>query len=348
MTGCAPQDGKDGDPGPSGFNSLILVTGLPAGDENCPNGGNQIDTGIDNGEGEEVAGNDILEPGEIDNSVFICNGNDATTSGAEPADQELFLANFGTNNLSGFSAVSITDRSPDTNEQDKIELAVYVDKTADPDSISRIRSLIRFDGIQQVISDSIKNDQTAQIKEAVLYMFVADPPFNATSSDIDLIEFGPRSINAQNFPETSTSDDYIPAEVTWNEMSIGEPWNNPGVFNMTSLLTRDDKAFILNPGGIGVTEWLAFQLDTATVKDWRFDNNNRGIFLSVAENFAIFQGNQVNVQIEITDVLLYIVLDVENINSGGRIMPSTRNAVPWKERTEAEKFTPLQKYLQRQ
>ncbi len=57
----------NGGPGDTGDNALVNITPEPAG-ENCDNGGQKIETGIDdNGDG-------ILDPGEVDNTEYICNG----------------------------------------------------------------------------------------------------------------------------------------------------------------------------------------------------------------------------------------------------------------------------------
>jgi len=62
-------DGQDGADGSNGLTSLIVSSIEPNG-LNCPEGGTRIDTGIDdNGDG-------ALDSGEIDDTVFICNGAD--------------------------------------------------------------------------------------------------------------------------------------------------------------------------------------------------------------------------------------------------------------------------------
>jgi len=70
IIGCSGDDGVDGINGINGLNSLV-VTVIEQSGSNCPNGGFQIQSGID------INSNNQLETGEIDNTEFICNGEDA-------------------------------------------------------------------------------------------------------------------------------------------------------------------------------------------------------------------------------------------------------------------------------
>ncbi len=71
-------NGSDGDDGANGLTSLIISNFEPNG-VNCPTGGTRIDTGIDDN------GNSFLEGGEIDDTIFVCNGEDGN-DGADGAD----------------------------------------------------------------------------------------------------------------------------------------------------------------------------------------------------------------------------------------------------------------------
>ncbi|NIP31896.1 MAG: hypothetical protein GTO02_20630, partial [Candidatus Dadabacteria bacterium] len=61
------QDGQDGDDDDSGPNSLFNILNEPPG-SNCQAGGVRVQTGIDDNM------NGILEPSEVDDTAFICNG----------------------------------------------------------------------------------------------------------------------------------------------------------------------------------------------------------------------------------------------------------------------------------
>ncbi|MEE4108132.1 MAG: choice-of-anchor I family protein [Halieaceae bacterium] len=64
------RDGVDGADGTDGLTSLLRNTPLPVGDDNCPAGGAQVDSGIDrNRDGQ-------LSDDEIDETTFVCNGQD--------------------------------------------------------------------------------------------------------------------------------------------------------------------------------------------------------------------------------------------------------------------------------
>ena len=77
-TVCTGSDGSDGDVGSDGsdsFVSLVEQTELPVGDENCPDSGVRLDVGLDDGDGAGVAGDGILQAGEVDDSTFVCTGS---------------------------------------------------------------------------------------------------------------------------------------------------------------------------------------------------------------------------------------------------------------------------------
>ena len=65
--------------------ALVSTTQLAVGDANCPNGGTQIDTGIDNGAGGGIANDGVLEAGEISATQYVCNG----TNGAGATSNSL-------------------------------------------------------------------------------------------------------------------------------------------------------------------------------------------------------------------------------------------------------------------
>ena len=67
--GIDGQDGSNGADGSDGLTSLIVSSIEPNG-VNCPDGGTRIDTGIDDNE------DGALGSGEIDDTVFVCNGAD--------------------------------------------------------------------------------------------------------------------------------------------------------------------------------------------------------------------------------------------------------------------------------
>ena len=76
--GVDGQDGTDGVDGADGANSLIKLTTESAG-ANCAAGGYRLDTGLDNGDGGEVAADGILGAGEVDATNYVCHGVDGFT-----------------------------------------------------------------------------------------------------------------------------------------------------------------------------------------------------------------------------------------------------------------------------
>lgn len=69
--GAAGVDGSDGN------NSLIAQIELPIGNLTCPNGGVQIDSGID------TSGNGTLEAGEVSDTEYLCNAGAGSPSVAD-------------------------------------------------------------------------------------------------------------------------------------------------------------------------------------------------------------------------------------------------------------------------
>lgn len=77
--------GPQGDPGPTGpqgthgHNALISTTPIAAG-AICAKGGVLITAGTDNGDGGGTAGDNVLQPGEIDVEEVLCNGEGTVTT----------------------------------------------------------------------------------------------------------------------------------------------------------------------------------------------------------------------------------------------------------------------------
>ena len=60
--------------------ALVATTTLSVGDANCPNGGVEIDSGLDDGSGGGTAGDGILQSGEITSTQYVCSGSSTTGS----------------------------------------------------------------------------------------------------------------------------------------------------------------------------------------------------------------------------------------------------------------------------
>ncbi|WP_036152086.1 DUF7151 family protein [Maribacter forsetii] len=79
IIGCSAEDGSDGLDGIDGVNGTdgidglnsLVITLIEQPGENCPNGGFQIQSGID------TNSNGQLDESEFDNIEFICNGQNA-------------------------------------------------------------------------------------------------------------------------------------------------------------------------------------------------------------------------------------------------------------------------------
>jgi hypothetical protein len=69
-------NGAAGAAGSTGLKSLISTIWLAAGNANCANGGAQVNSGVD------TNGNGILDPSEITNTQYVCNGAQGTAGAA--------------------------------------------------------------------------------------------------------------------------------------------------------------------------------------------------------------------------------------------------------------------------
>lgn len=70
---CEGPTGPMGSPGLEGVNSLINISDENSG-TNCENGGIRVDVGLD------INSNEILDNNEIQNTKYICNGNNGNNS----------------------------------------------------------------------------------------------------------------------------------------------------------------------------------------------------------------------------------------------------------------------------
>jgi Dickkopf N-terminal cysteine-rich region len=75
--GDAGPPGPQGEAGPPGPSSLVNLTMEPPG-ANCAAGGERVDVGVD------ANGNGVLDPSEVQQTAYVCNGLDDDDDGAAP------------------------------------------------------------------------------------------------------------------------------------------------------------------------------------------------------------------------------------------------------------------------
>ena len=80
--------GHDGAPGGPGVNGIaaLVETSTEAPGGNCVEGGIEVDSGLDDGDGGGTGGDFILQPGEIDQIAYVCDGSGGSGSGAAGND----------------------------------------------------------------------------------------------------------------------------------------------------------------------------------------------------------------------------------------------------------------------
>ncbi len=67
-------NGLDGVDGGRGFNALNASTALPVGDVHCAGGGVRLEVGLDDGRNGGVAGDGVLQAGEVRDTTYVCDG----------------------------------------------------------------------------------------------------------------------------------------------------------------------------------------------------------------------------------------------------------------------------------
>jgi hypothetical protein len=77
IAGADGVDGIDGAHGTDGISTLTRITGEPEG-ENCAAGGIRVDSGSDDNQ------NGMLDPEEVFDTEYVCNGSAATSDGTAP------------------------------------------------------------------------------------------------------------------------------------------------------------------------------------------------------------------------------------------------------------------------
>ena len=77
LEGDDGKDGTDGSNGSDGVNSLVMQTALVVGNSQCPNGGVQIDSGLDDNR------DGVLDSGEIDATEYVCSPGNTSVNNAE-------------------------------------------------------------------------------------------------------------------------------------------------------------------------------------------------------------------------------------------------------------------------
>ena len=86
-------NGKNATNGTDGLSALAVTTNLGTGGPNCPDGGVQMDVGVDDN------GNGVLEASERDQTTYICNGADGSdgADSASPTGSSAWGINFSNN-----------------------------------------------------------------------------------------------------------------------------------------------------------------------------------------------------------------------------------------------------------
>lgn len=339
--GCGGS-GDDGEPGPEGFNALNAITTLESGNSNCSNGGTQIDAGVDNGDGDGIAGNGILESGEVDNTSFICTGSTGPAGSDDPVNSFYFERKFDVQGaIEGYKDLTFLNIGNQmSNSQIEVSsIKLIVDNTG---TFTVQRALIKFDSLSEIITSEVTTNFTLNM--AVLYINSTGTSFNEITG-VDFTYVGARAID-ETFGGNETPV-YDPATVTWNNASASQLWLTPGIFN-TDIHPSDDLVRIDLPSrGNFPRQWHALLLNRDEVAKWiESDSMNRGISLAILETDGDNGFTNARAALHFSNPILFI--DVQEDLTGGRVKQKTEEEYRsyWESLTSAERLTPLFKYLE--
>src|SRR5580704_3365860 len=116
--GEAGAPGAPGSDGGNGLDSLINVTALAAGDTHCPSGGEQVQVGLD------LDGDGILEPGEVQQTAYVCNGGSSSASAGDAGGSACTQPTFANGVDLAVGSDPITVATADFNADGRLDLAV--------------------------------------------------------------------------------------------------------------------------------------------------------------------------------------------------------------------------------
>ncbi|MFO0692452.1 MAG: hypothetical protein U0230_02745 [Polyangiales bacterium] len=161
---------------------VVNTTTLAVGNANCLLGGSQVDTGLDNGDGGGTAGNGTLEAGEIDSTVYVCNGtpvgNYDLTKPTGAVGVAHISMNGGSGMTSGTGGAGGTLHLNSTNGDRPASYAIF--DTGSPDTTHTIPTLtvdLGSDGATYSANATLTNapapascaDQTVYIDPGVIF-----------------------------------------------------------------------------------------------------------------------------------------------------------------------------------
>lgn len=316
--------------GEDGIMSLYSLTPLEEGNALCINGGILVEAGTD------INGNNILDPGEVneDLSASICNGS-------SDGVYEFYFTE-GVDGYTGVTECTISDYpTPSVFATDSLIAGFYeiiVGRTNADVAASGYSffPLIRFDGIE-TIANQVPNDYF--IAEATLFLN-GSLTYTYSGNRIDVNHLVYPSDNIL-FDATATFD---------NKATIGAttyPWGNGETFSQSDQ-GGDFDVFSMLQRGSGDAFFdgiIPLSLDRSYVEAW-ISGENHGVALSLldenvdgAELLYIKKSNHSDPHVRPT---LYI--KVKELSTSGRISRSEQEYQKWwQSLTYEEKIAPLLK-----
>lgn len=316
-------NGANGNNGSNGLNSVVDVRTFTgnAGSCNTNDGGIVIRVGIDDN------GNGSLDiPGEVDQTQYICNGNDGV-DGNSDGIFEFYYAN-GFDDYTAMTDVTIIENSPDnTVDAELLRVSVNVET-------GKVNSLLHFPGVEK-ITESISGEY--YIVQAILYL-------RATSSSKDNSDDNWIGVKAIR-PELELFGE---DKATWRSPNGGTWLNADAGFSDQDTYAFSDLFRV--PGTFDYSGTIPLLLDRSQIQAWITDpdRNNKGLALELGDD-----GRSLNFILDIfssentTDATyvptLYIKAKLGKANGRSVQLTDEQYKQHWSEMSYEEKIAPLQK-----
>lgn len=308
---CNGTDGSDG------LNSLFNVT-VEAIGSNCSNGGYLIEVGIDANQ------NGALDPEEIIDSQYICNGENII-------EQVDYFFQEGWKNYEGTINIGISSDQPNSTNP-------WVICSIDTDAQDTARVLLKFNELSSIIAEDF-GSTSVYLNEAILYVHTSCIGNDANSLAVGTFDVFDSTV--PNFDENAT----------WLSANNSELWPSTGSFtdnsqNEFTYGTFDDR-FYFNGGISYLGTWIPLRLGRRAVTQWiANEQRNKGLVLSLEldqDGKICFDTHLAPIE----DFRPMLYLNVESVSSGGRKAPTSDEEMiaEWHQMSREEKLAPLYRYL---
>ncbi|MEO9484489.1 MAG: hypothetical protein ABJG47_13620 [Ekhidna sp.] len=319
----------NGADGSNGLNSVIDVETFTgnAGTCNTNDGGIIIRVGIDDNENGSL---DI--PEEVDQTQYICNGNDGTNGNSDNI-YEFYIAN-GFDGYEQAIDVSINDDS-DGSASNEYGETLSVD-LADGNSSN---SVLYFPRLEELVKNGV-NDASFEVVEAILYLktFVPDERTAPTFENW----IGVKTM-------TSEAPLVVDRAATWYAADGSDAiWKSPGASITEAGGANGFSDQFRLPNGFFFDGYVPLLLNRTEITSWISDESlNKGMILTMAQTntYGIdFYSSEYSLDVYFRPTLyIKVKTDTKRVREGTVLEKEYKQV--WQSMTYEEKLAPLSRRL---